>query len=102
MGFRFYTPRLVVSSCSGVTVFYSNSVSPNYCVSGSCTTNWGAGSRSFYVNFYMYRNAYSMNQWRAWSSGEYYEFTFTFASVVEDSDAGSNPDNLFVTGTLIW
>lgn len=50
----------------------------------------------------MYRPDYSMNQWRAWNSGEYYDFTFTCASVAEDSDAGSNPDNLFITGTLIW
>jgi hypothetical protein len=102
MGFRFYTPRLVVSSLNNVSVTYSRTNSPAYCRQGSCTTSHGIDDRSFYVNFYMYRNAYYMSQWHYWSSGEYFDLTFNFNSVGEDGDSIANPDQIFVTGTLVW
>lgn len=107
MGFRFHTSRLVVGTCSSASIVYSRGFNPSVCASQGCssTTYCGTGgtfSRSFYVNFYMYRPALYQNQWYAWSSGEYYDITFTFSSVSEDVDSDAHPDQLFITGTLIW
>jgi len=100
MGFRFYTPRLTVSGCNSVSVTHSAGHNPAWCVQGSCTTTCGTGDRMFYVNFYMYRQAANMYQWRYWNSGEYYDLTFNFNSVGDD--ANTDPDHIFVTASLVW
>ena len=101
MGFRFYTPRLTYSGISNtVSVVHRYGYNPSWCVSGSCSITCGTGDRMFYCNFYMMRNVETQNQWRYWNSGDYYDMTFSFSSIGEDST--SNYDHVFITASLIW
>jgi len=103
LGFRFYTPRLQVGSCSSVSATFNGGSNTNYwCQQGSCSATCRSDGRRFYANFHMYRNAVSQSQWPYWSSGQYYDFTFTFSSVTEDTDSLTFANHIFITGALVW
>lgn len=110
MGFRFYTPRLMTTSCSGVSVWSSrwgtNNFNGNSRSPGSFSVNCGnAGSntRRFYAIFYMWYTTTSDTypyQWPSYSGGDTYEFTFTFSSVT--GDVTNYPNYLWVSASLLF
>ena len=88
MGFRFYTPRLISSSCSGVSVSTSrwgNLPFSGYASSpGNIASYCGTSGRRFYAIFDMYyttTNSQNHNQWPSFGGSDTYDFTFTFSSV---------------------
>ena len=110
MGFRFYTPRLISTSCSSVSVWtsrwgtfpFSGSASSPGSSSSHCG-NAGTNTRRFYAIFYMYyttSNSQVSNQWPSFSGGDTYEFTFTFSSI--SSDGGSYIQYLWVTASMVF
>lgn len=109
MGFRFYTPRLTVDSCSSISVYtsrwgtlpFSSAASPGS-ISSYCGTG-GTGSRRFYAIFDMYYTTSSSrnsDQWPSFSNGDTYEFTFTFSSV--GGDRGNYPNYLWVSASMLF
>lgn len=100
MGFRFYAERLTVGSCSSVSLWSSRYGSNGWCQQGSCSYTCGTGDRMFYVAFYLYRAQSTQSQWPYWYSGDYYDITFNFNSVGQDTNNYAN--SIFVQGTLVW
>ena len=99
MGFRFYTERLTMSSCSSVSVWNSRHGTGTW-GSGSWSRSCGTSTRRFYVVWTFYRVAYTQNQWPYWYSGDYTDLTFNFGSVGHHRSA--NPNYLHATATLVW
>ena len=100
MGFRFYTERLQVGSCSSVSIASSRYSSPWCNSGGTCTVNCYTGDRMFAAIFYNYVNALNQNEWPYWYSGDYYDLTFTFSSVTQDVSNYAN--EVFAQGTLTY
>jgi hypothetical protein len=109
-GFRFYTPRLMTTSCSSVSVWTSrwgtNNFNGNSASPGSFSVtcgNGGTNSRRFYAIFYMWYTTSADTypyQWPNFSNGDTYEFTFTFSSVTND---GTNyPNYLWVSASMLF
>jgi hypothetical protein len=107
MGFRFYSPRLVPSTCSGITVttsrwgaigFSGYARSPGS-IAASCGTG---GSRKFFaiVNMYYLQGSTDWpKQWPPYHPNDYFDFTFTFSSVGGDV---SFANALWISATWIW
>ena len=113
MGFRFYAPRLILTGCTGVSVWTSrwgwNNFNGNAASPGSFGVHCGNGlssgsSRRFYAFFDMYYTiSYSTypNQWPNYSNGDTYDFTFTFSSVT-GAAVTDYPNYLWVSASMLW
>ncbi len=88
MGFRFYATRLQASgqSCNSVSVYSSRYGSSPIGSYSAC----GTGDRMFFVVWYMYSNSYYQYEWRNWYVNDYYEFTFNFNSIGQDTNIYAN------------
>jgi len=102
MTFRFYTPRITVSSCSSVTSLWNSRYGNGYWGSntGAWSVSCGTGTNRFYASFRFYYNTQTMNQWPYWYSGDYTDMTFNFGSV--GKHVNTNPNALYTSATLIW
>lgn len=110
MGFRFYTPRLMTTSCQSVSVWTSrwswNNFNGNAYSPGSFGVycgNAGTNTRRFYAIFDMWYTTSQSRypyQWPNFGNGDTYEFTFTFSSVGGDNQ--NYPGYLWVSASMVW
>jgi hypothetical protein len=112
MGFRFYTPRLTTTTCTGVSVYTSrwgwnnfNSYSQSPGSFGVYCGNGGSNSRRFYAIFDMWYTKNSDHYPYQWpkleATTDTYEFTFTFSSVAGDP-VSNYPNYAWVSASMLW
>lgn len=103
IGFRFYTSRLLVGSCSSVSVNSLRYGGSSYCqFGGSCSSDCYNGDRMFAATFYNYRTTYNYHGWPYWYTNDWYDFTFTFATNSVTQDSSNNANQIFAQATMVY